>query len=220
MRRSDPHLAAMSAYSAGCPRDNGMAAPEQVAPEPASRSHLQPAAAWSVAALITLAAAISVLLSKTVAGATASAAPARATAKPSQHHPGPQPRRARARAHAHRVMTAHAVEVAARARRSREGSPSARHSWGDYWWCAAFCAVSMSPPPVAIGSCSVTRSVSAVTRARPQDRPHPARTAAVCRPRKPAFRPVTQLPLAVAGHLVTVGRYILLKSHCPVACGR
>jgi len=49
-----------------------MPAPEQVAPEPASRSPLQQAAAWSVAALITLAAAISVLLSKTVAGATAS----------------------------------------------------------------------------------------------------------------------------------------------------
>ena len=60
-----------------------MPAPEQVAPEPASRSRLQHAAAWSVAALITLAAAISVLLSKTVAGATASATPARATAKPS-----------------------------------------------------------------------------------------------------------------------------------------
>jgi len=28
-----------------------------------------------------------------------------------------------------------------------------------------------------IRSCSVTRSVSAVTWARPQDRPHPARTA-------------------------------------------
>src|SRR6266481_693518 len=107
-----------------------MPAPEQVAPEPASRSRLQQAAAWSVAALITVAAAISVLLSRTVAGATASAMPARATAKPSQHHPGPQPRRARARAHAHRVMTTHAVEVAARARRTGEGSPSARHSWG------------------------------------------------------------------------------------------
>jgi hypothetical protein len=70
-----------------------MPAPEQVAPEPASRSRLQQAAAWSVAALITLAAAISVLLSKTVAGATASATPTRATAKPSHHHPGPQPRR-------------------------------------------------------------------------------------------------------------------------------
>jgi len=41
-----------------------MPAPEQVAPEPASRSRLQQAAAWSVAALITLAAAISVMLSK------------------------------------------------------------------------------------------------------------------------------------------------------------
>jgi len=44
--------------------------------------------------------------------------------------------------------------------------------------------------------------------------------APLCRPRKPAFRPVTQLPLAMAGHLVTVSQYILLKSHCPVACGR
>ena len=44
--------------------------------------------------------------------------------------------------------------------------------------------------------------------------------ATLCRPRKPAFRPVTQLPLAMAGHLVTVSQYILLKSHCPVACGR
>jgi hypothetical protein len=42
-----------------------MPAPEQVAPEPASRSRLQQAAAWSVAARITLAAAISVLLSTT-----------------------------------------------------------------------------------------------------------------------------------------------------------
>jgi hypothetical protein len=98
-----------------------MPAPEQVAPEPASRSRLQQAAAWSVAALITLAAAISVLLSRTVAGATASATPARGTAKPLHHHPGPQPRRARAGAHAHRVMTAHAVKVAARARRTRVG---------------------------------------------------------------------------------------------------
>ena len=46
-----------------------MPAPAQVAPEPASRSRLQQAAAWSVAALITLAAATSVLLSKTVAEA-------------------------------------------------------------------------------------------------------------------------------------------------------
>ena len=152
----------------------GADSPEACQPQP------PPAAAWSVAELITLAAAISVLLSKTVAGATASATPARATAKPSQHHPGPQPRRARARAHAHRVMTAHAVEVAARARRTREGSPSARHSWGNYRWCAASCAVSTWPPPVAIRSCSVTRSVSAVTWARPQDRPHPARTAPRC----------------------------------------
>jgi hypothetical protein len=45
-----------------------MPAPEQVAPEPASRSRLQQAAACSVAALITLAAAASVLLSKTVGG--------------------------------------------------------------------------------------------------------------------------------------------------------
>ena len=96
---------------------------------------------------------------------------------PRAQPPGPQPRHARARAHAHRVMTAHAVEVAARARRTREGSPSARHSWGNYWWCAASRAVSMWPPPIAIRSCSVTRSVSAVTWARPQDRPHPARTA-------------------------------------------
>jgi len=44
--------------------------------------------------------------------------------------------------------------------------------------------------------------------------------APLCRPRKPAFRPVTQLPLAMAGHLVTVSQYILLKSRCPVACGR
>ena len=46
-----------------------MPAAEQIAPGPASRSRLQ-RAAWSVAALITVAAAISVLLSKTVAGAT------------------------------------------------------------------------------------------------------------------------------------------------------
>jgi hypothetical protein len=58
-------------------------------PLPASRS-------LERAALITLAAAISALLSKTAAGATASVTPARATAKPSRHHPGPQPRRARA----------------------------------------------------------------------------------------------------------------------------
>ena len=46
-----------------------MPAPERVAPEP-RQPQPPPAAAWSVAALITLAAAISVLLSKTVAGAT------------------------------------------------------------------------------------------------------------------------------------------------------
>src|SRR5690349_6925478 len=39
---------------------------------------------------------------------------------PSHHHPGSQPRRARAQAHAHRAMTAHAVEGAARAWRTRE----------------------------------------------------------------------------------------------------
>jgi len=89
-----------------------MPAPEQVAPEPASRSRLQQAAAWSVAALITLAAAISVLLSKTVAGATASATPAR-DGEALALQPGTQPRRARARAHAHRVMTAHAVVAVA-----------------------------------------------------------------------------------------------------------
>ena len=120
-----------------------MPAAEQVAPEPASRSRLQPAAGWSVAALITLAAAISVLLSKTVARGAASATPARATAKPSQHHPGPQPRRARARAHAHRVMTAHAVQVAARARRTR-GITISSSFRGNYWWCAGSCAPGMA----------------------------------------------------------------------------
>ena len=82
MRRSDPHLAAMSGVfgrlSAGQRHARpGAGRPGACQPQP------PPAAAWSVAALITLAAAISVLLSKTVAGATASATPARATAKPS-----------------------------------------------------------------------------------------------------------------------------------------
>src|SRR5579859_763010 len=58
-------------------------------------------------------------------GPAASAMPTRATAKPSHHHSGPQPPRARARAHAHRVMTAHAVEVAARARRALSGGKRA-----------------------------------------------------------------------------------------------
>ena len=82
--------------------------------------------------------------------------------------PRSAPRRGRARAHAHRVMTAHAVQVAARARRTREGSPSARHSWGNHRRCAASCAPSMWLPPVAICGGSVTRSASAVTRARPR----------------------------------------------------
>src|SRR4029077_2918099 len=88
-----------------------------------------------MAALIAVAAAISVLVGKAVGGAAASATPACATATPWQHHADPQPQRARARAHAHRVMTAHAVEIAARARRNREGSPTTdgrggkRHRW-------------------------------------------------------------------------------------------
>jgi hypothetical protein len=77
---------------------------------------------------------------------------------------------------------------------------------------------------------AAARRDSQLQRYQVRVRDHPGETpgpavpspdgAAVCRPRKPSFRPVTQLPLAVAGHLVTVGRYILLKSHCPVACGR
>jgi len=56
-----------------------------------------------MAALIAVAAAISVLVSKAVGGAAASDTPACAAAKPWQHHADPQPQRARVRAHAHRV---------------------------------------------------------------------------------------------------------------------
>jgi hypothetical protein len=79
------------------------------------------------------------------------------------------------RAHAHRVMTAHAVQVAARARRTREGSPSARHSGGNHRWCAASCAGSMWPPPAR----SAVQRYQVRVRGHPgetQDRPHPART--------------------------------------------
>jgi hypothetical protein len=46
-----------------------------------------------------------------------------------------------ARAHAHRVMTAHPVEVAARARRNTEGSHQARHSEGNHRVMRASCAL-------------------------------------------------------------------------------
>jgi len=77
--------------------------------EPSAAARNSSFVAWSMAALIAVAAAISVLVSK--------------------------PQRARTRAHAHRVMTAHPVMVAARARRNREGSPTTdgrdgkRHRW-------------------------------------------------------------------------------------------
>lgn len=61
-------------------------------------------------------------------------------------------------------------------------------------------------------------------RGRPGETPGPAAPspdgATLRPPRRPAFRPVTQLPLVTAGHLVTVSQDILLKSHCPVVCGR
>ena len=69
--RSDLHLAAMFRVFGRLYADDGMPAWEQVAQEPASPSRLRQAAAWSVAALIAMAAAISVLLSKAVAVATA-----------------------------------------------------------------------------------------------------------------------------------------------------
>jgi hypothetical protein len=164
------------AYPVGCPRANSMPAPEQVGPEPASRSRPQQAAAWSVAALITLARGNQRLAQQDFrwshrfryVGARdgeALAAPPR-SATSARSRPGSCasdddrsccPGRSESPAH-------------------QGGSPSARHSWRNHRWCAASCAPSMWPPPVAIGSCSVTRSASAVTRARPPDRPHPART--------------------------------------------
>jgi hypothetical protein len=69
--RSDPHLAGMFGVFGRLYADDGMPAWEQVVQEPASRSRLRQAAAWSVTALIAVAAAISVLLSKAVAVATA-----------------------------------------------------------------------------------------------------------------------------------------------------
>ena len=181
VRWSDSHLVAMSGVSGRLSAGQRPARPGAGSPRrPVSRSRLQQAAAWSVAALITLAAAISVLLSKTVAGATASVTPARATAKPSQHHPGPQPRRASPWAHAHRVMTAHAVEVAARAP-ARQGGITISSSFlrqllvvrrllrGEYvaaarrdWQLQRY------------------QALSALTWARPQDRPRPDRTTPRC----------------------------------------
>ena len=194
-------------------------APEQVAPEPASRSRLQQAAAWSVAALITLAAAISVLLSKTVAGATASATPARdgeALVSP--------PR-------------------SATAARSRPGSCAS----GDDRSCCpgrsqspahqAGTTISSSfrgQPPVVRRLlrgeyAAAARRDSQLQRYQVRVRGHLGETpgqaapspdgATLCRPRKPAFRPVTQQPLAMAGHLVTVSQYILLISTAPSLAG-
>jgi hypothetical protein len=65
--RSDRHLAGMFGVFGRLYADDGMPAWEQAAREPASRSRLRQAAAWSVTALIAVAAAISVLLSKAVA---------------------------------------------------------------------------------------------------------------------------------------------------------
>jgi hypothetical protein len=71
VRRSDPHVAGMFGVFGRLYADDGMPAWEQVAQEPASRSRLRQATAWSVASLIAVAAAISVLLSKAFAVATA-----------------------------------------------------------------------------------------------------------------------------------------------------
>jgi hypothetical protein len=71
VRRSDPHLAAMLGVFGRLYADDGMPAWEQLAHEPTSQNRLRQAAAWSVAVLIAVVAAISVLLSKAVAVATA-----------------------------------------------------------------------------------------------------------------------------------------------------
>jgi hypothetical protein len=140
-----------------------------------------------MAALIAVAAAISVLLSKTVGGAASSGTPAGAAAKPWQHHADPQPQRARVRAHAHRVMTAHPVEVAARARRNREGSPSGSSFRGNHRWCAASCALSLR----RYRSRFAATALQVHVRGRLGEiLPGPAApspdAATLCRPRKPA----------------------------------
>jgi hypothetical protein len=126
------------------------------------------AAAWSVAPLITLAAAISVLLSKTVAGATASATPARATAKPSQHHPDPRPRRTSPRG-----SCASGDDRSCCPGRSEEpGAPGRDHHQlvipRQLLVVRRLLRGAHVAAARAIRSCSVTRSVSAATRARPR----------------------------------------------------
>ena len=118
-----------------------------------------------------------------------------ATAKPWQHRADPQLRRARA--HANRVMTAHPVEVAARARRNREGSPSGSSFRGNHRWCAASCALSLRRYR--------SRFAAAVLQVHVRGRlgeilPGPAApspdAATLCRPRKPASR----RHIAATGH--------------------
>ena len=67
MRRSDHHLAAAFDLLGRLNADNDMPACEQVARSLPRRSRLRRAAAWSMAALIAVAAVIRVLLSRTLA---------------------------------------------------------------------------------------------------------------------------------------------------------
>ena len=91
MRRSDPHLGAMFGIFGRLYPDQDLPDREQLPDQAAGRGRLQRAAAWLVAALTTLAVAISVLLGKAVTRATAGRrTTARAPAAP-REPTGPQP---------------------------------------------------------------------------------------------------------------------------------
>jgi hypothetical protein len=83
VRRSDPHLGAMFGIFGRLYPGQDLPGAEQLPNQPAGRGHLRRAAAWLVAALTTVAVAISVLLGKAVTAATARRrAPAPAPAAP------------------------------------------------------------------------------------------------------------------------------------------
>ena len=94
-----------------------------------------------------------------------------------------------ARAHAHRVMTAHPIEVAARARRNTEGSPSGSSFRGQPPGDARLLRAESATLPVAICSRTVT---GPCPRSPGRDPPRTGRThpdaATLCRPRKSASR--------------------------------
>jgi hypothetical protein len=86
VRRSDPHLGAMFGIFGRLYPGQDLPDAEQLPDQPAGQGRLRRAATWLVAALITVAAAISVLLGKAVTTAIARRrAPAPAPAAPPRH---------------------------------------------------------------------------------------------------------------------------------------